>query len=122
MNSFMLATFNLLCAHYIADFIFQSQQMAENKSKSKEWLTKHVAVYTVVLAFASFPLLFVITLANFIKFIIINGCLHWAVDFVTSKMTAKRWKEARYHDMFVVIGADQLIHMCTLLTTFYLFA
>jgi hypothetical protein len=43
---------------------------------------------------------------------------HWITDFITSKITSRLWKKATvsgdYHNFFVVVGVDQMIHILTL--------
>jgi hypothetical protein len=47
----------------------------------------------------------------------INGALHFGVDFVTSRITSRLYARERWHDFFVVVGFDQLIHQVTLAGT-----
>jgi len=48
-----------------------------------------------------------------------NGVLHFATDFVTSRITSRLWYQQREHDFFVMVGLDQLIHQITLATTLW---
>lgn len=73
------------------------------------WLSIHVATY-------SFP---IFCLFGY-KFAAINGLAHWIVDFVTSKMTSRLYRAGKNHYFFVVIGADQAIHLSMLVATSYL--
>lgn len=95
----------LIWTHFLADFILQSDAMARGKSKSIKWLSIHIAVYT--LAFLLFGW----------KFAIVNGAAHWCVDFFTSRITSKLWEKKEVHWFFVVIGADQALHMTILFAT-----
>lgn len=118
--------------HWFADFFCQSHQMSVNKSHSFEWLTKHVAVYTMLIwvGFASYFLMFhsphPLTGDRIFAFVTLNGLLHWITDFFTSKINAKLWvsgmnpvtgKEKSLHWFFVAVGADQFIHYATLFVT-----
>lgn len=105
MNPLLLCY--LLAVHWAADFVLQTNEMALGKSTSNRWLSFHVAVYTIALAF--------LTLSPW--FALVNGALHWVTDYVTSRWTARLWKAERRHDFFVAIGVDQLIHTVTLVLT-----
>ena len=139
----------LLFAHWIADFCLQTRWQASNKSKNNEALFNHVGVYTTVLGAATFffPIL---TDQAYIFFVALNGVLHFATDYVTSRMTSplfmaqfdrvdivvpppltgpvEKRTEARVmmkntfdlHNFFVVVGLDQLIHQITLAATLWL--
>jgi hypothetical protein len=91
--------------HFLGDFILQSDKMAQNKSKSIKWLSAHVCVYTIPLLLLGW------------KFALINGLAHWVVDFFTSKATTKLWEKKEVHYFFVVVGADQALHLTILLLT-----
>lgn len=114
-----MATFLLFISHYIADFIFQSRQMGENKSSSHRWLLKHVVVYATVLGLLTFPLfeneyLFACWLFG-------NFMWHWGVDYVTSRFTKRLYEQKKMHAFWCVIGMDQMIHYLTLFYSFQLF-
>jgi hypothetical protein len=103
-----LSTITLvLFTHWVADFVLQSNWMAQGKSKTYLPLISHVAVYTLVLALIH-PL-----------WAIVNGILHLVVDYFTSRISSKLYAKGDIHNFFVVIGLDQFIHVITLLTTYY---
>ena len=95
----------ILFLHWVGDFVFQSDWMAKNKSKSNRALLIHVAVYCIPLMFFGW------------KFALINCALHFCVDFLTSRVTSKLWEAKQVHWFFVVIGLDQFIHTACLLLT-----
>lgn len=97
----------LLIFHFIADFMLQTDKMAINKSSSNYWLTKHVAVYSLL-----FTLIHPI-------YALVNGFLHWITDYVTSRLAAKAWQTEKRSLFFTIIGLDQLIHTVTLISTYY---
>lgn len=98
----------LLVIHFVADFLFQTNWQAVNKSKDPLALTSHVITYS--LPFIVFgPLFFLITFVT-----------HFATDFFTSKAVAYFNKKEKRKAMFVTIGADQLIHGLTLVYTYAL--
>jgi hypothetical protein len=96
----------ILTVHFIADFVLQSNWMAQNKSKSLLALGAHATVYTIVLAIIS-PL-----------WAIVNGIAHFIVYFITSRWTSRLWAKGDTHNFFVVIGLDQLIHALILIYTY----
>ncbi len=114
----------LLTAHFVGDFILQSNWMAINKSKDWTALTCHVTVYSLCFLFWGVP------------FALVTGALHWLTDFVTSRITSKLWfidsmvplttikgetrfsgvfNDVKRHWFFVCIGLDQLIHATALI-------
>ena len=107
----------LLTVHFIADFVLQSDWMAQNKSKSNEALGLHVLAYTAALSVGSFPLVFILGLRPgpiFVSWVFLNGAAHFATDYVTSRINARLWAAKQVHNFFVGVGADQLIHALTL--------
>ncbi len=99
----------LLITHFIADFVLQEDRVAKGKSKSNWILAEHVTIYMLPFIFIVSPL-----------YALINGILHFAIDYFTSRLTGKLWAEGRVHDFFVVIGFDQLLHALSLIGTYYL--
>ena len=103
----------LLGLHVIADFVLQNPWMAENKSKNDKALFLHCLVYTLTFL----PLVFLFNPMDVFVFLGVTMLLHWMVDFETSRVTARLWKEKRVHDFFVVIGFDQFLHTLILTST-----
>lgn len=123
----------IIVAHFIADWAFQTDWMALNKSKSVVALSWHVTVYTLTM-------LGIMTLwmghqpAGMYASIYVG---HFITDFITSRITSKLWffaplttihpsyngsqmwtyVEGRRHWFFVMIGFDQLIHYVMLAYT-----
>lgn len=114
----------LLAVHWVADFVLQTHWQASNKSKNNEALARHVGVYTLVLFFAT-PFIFpgTIWIAKlWLAFVFLNGALHFGTDYFTSRWTSKLYAKEDWHNFFVVVGIDQLIHQFTLaLTAIWLF-
>jgi hypothetical protein len=123
----------LLTCHFIADFIMQTREMAVNKSSSTYWLTRHVFAYGNTMLFSGFVgvvimYLFGIELFHLIPLIIgyvlLNAGLHWVTDYFTSKQTTRLYMKEQdkikpnYHNFFVMIGLDQLIHGVCLIGTY----
>jgi Protein of unknown function (DUF3307) len=115
---------SLLTGHYVADFLLQSHWMASNKSKRLDALSLHVAVYSAALFFTIFSIMAWFTaysvndvLKLSFSFVLVNGLIHWATDFITSRITSELWAKKEYHWFFCVIGFDQLMHQFALLIT-----
>lgn len=119
----------LMFLHWLADFIFQTDDMAKNKSTSFKWLTKHVLTYTGILwlglfgycFFTADSLLLVESSLYFsLAYAVVNGILHFLIDAVTSRVTSYLWKKQQVHWFFVAIGFDQFLHFaCLYLTMSY---
>lgn len=107
----------LLGVHWVADFVLQTHWQASNKSKNNAALTKHVATYTFCLFVASAAIL--PSGFAFLWFTLANGALHWATDYFTSRLSSKLYAKQDWHNFFVVIGFDQLIHQVTLAMTLW---
>jgi hypothetical protein len=103
----------IIFAHWVSDFVMQTDQMALNKSTSIKWLTYHVIAYML----SMFIIILVIWGSVNAYWILLNGALHWSTDFVTSKISSWLWRNERRHDFFVMVGFDQLIHYACLLLT-----
>ena len=114
----------LLATHWVADFVLQTHWQASNKSKNNVALSRHVLVYTGVLGAASFTL-FALPWhgLQWLAFVGVNGVLHFATDYFTSRASSRLYAKQDWHNFFVVIGFDQLIHQTTLAATmWFLFA
>lgn len=96
----------ILAVHFIADFIFQTDEMAKNKSTSNYWLGKHILVYTAFL------------LPFGIMYALVNGILHFMTDYVSSRASKRQWDQGNVHNFFVVVGADQFFHVMCLVWTY----
>lgn len=95
----------LLCTHFIADFILQSDWMAMNKSKRNAPLLVHVLIYLACFLWMGAP------------YALINGAFHFVTDYFTSRVTSTLWAKNKRHWFFVVIGFDQMIHSACLILT-----
>jgi hypothetical protein len=103
----------VIVAHWIADFVCQTDEMATRKSTSIKWLSYHVLTYTAVM----FLVLLVFWGHVNMFWVLLNGVLHWVTDFTTSRITSWLWKQERRHDFFVIVGLDQVIHYACLFIT-----
>jgi hypothetical protein len=119
MSITLFAICAILVAHWIGDFIMQSDWHAQNKSKSNFVLFHHVMMYSIPMYFVGVLLL---PLHLFFIWVIINVILHFITDYITSRITSKLWAKDDKHNFFVVVGLDQTLHFLALFSTFAFFA
>jgi cellobiose-specific phosphotransferase system component IIC len=128
MNT-LISIFIVLFIHWIADFVVQTTWQAQNKSKNIAALTYHVVSYTTVWAivygilcllwgFGSLEYSPVSDLTLW-WFFPITFAAHWITDYFTSKLTTKLYLTGDYHNFFVVIGFDQILHYVQLFLTLH---
>lgn len=106
----------ILVVHYLADFALQTQEQAERKSFDNEALTQHAGNYATVWLLISYGLLG--TWYKPLIFACITFICHFMTDMYTSKVVKKYFEKKDWHNGFVVIGADQVLHYVQLLITF----
>jgi hypothetical protein len=106
----------LLAAHWVGDFVLQTNFQASNKNKRLDALSLHVATYTATL-FVAAVILF--GLMSAITFVVVNAALHFVTDYITSRISSKLWAKQDWHRFFATIGFDQLIHQATLAFTLW---
>lgn len=92
----------IVWVHFIADYILQTDNIAINKSKNIKSLIFHCLIYSIPLFIFGW------------KFAIINGILHFCVDYVTSKISANLWMTDQRHLFFITLGFDQAVHLTCL--------
>ena len=102
----------ILVAHWVGDYLFQTTNMAVEKSASLKWLTLHVLTYMLVLGCFS---IFLFSWKLALTYIALNGILHFITDFFTSKLAVKHQDNARV--FYPILGFDQMTHgLCLYLT------
>lgn len=101
----------ILTVHWLADFALQSNWQATNKWNTMGALLGHALAYTLALALAFGHSWLWLAWAVF------NGAAHFGIDWLTSKQTHKCFERQDYHNGFVIVGADQLVHTTCLLWT-----
>ena|SRR5665213_2060891 len=130
-----------LFAHWVADFVLQTNWMAINKSKDNVALSVHCYTYAGVMT-AFFGVFLMHTyeaseafgnlwLLSF-KFFCIMFATHYMVDYATSRINARlfaKWfnyivpiedrkpneEIPTLHNFFVSVGFDQLLHFITII-------
>lgn len=122
----------ILFIHWVADFLFQDVEWANNKSKDSYALTKHVLMYSAIFT-TGMTIIFYIGDYNLVGSIvlgfifgIITYICHWWTDYFSSRVVAKKFAEKEYGTpipntgAFTVIGLDQFIHFTQLFLTYQL--
>jgi hypothetical protein len=103
----------LLLAHTVADFVFQTDWMATNKSSNMQALGLHIISYSSILALFVFASSFFIEikLTGAILFVLCNAWAHLFTDYATSRIAKYFWIREKRHEFFVTIGFDQFAHI-----------
>jgi len=109
----------ILFAHFLGDFLFQTNDMALNKSTSIKWLSLHVLAYTFSLFAVA---VFILGTKGLLLFLFWNALLHWIVDFFTSKVIARLSSLSNKKWFYTMIGFDQFLHAATLIVTYDIFS
>lgn len=104
----------LMFAHWVGDFLLQSDRMARNKSKSNSVLLTHVGVWTVVMTSAVGWLHAKADPAWAANVLCWFAITHFWIDWVTSRITSRLYAANETHWFFVVVGFDQYLHFLTI--------
>lgn len=125
----LIQIFFIIFVHWVADFVCQTDSMAQGKSKFWEPLLSHTGTYTLIWGLC----LIFYTIAVFTQnennvnsagkwwlFLLITFIAHTATDYYTSRVNSKLWEEKKVHDFFVSIGFDQCLHYLQLFICFKL--
>ena len=112
-------------AHWLADFVLQTDQQAKNKSKDNIALLSHTATYTAIM----FVAMQILQTYNYfgaqfwyasILFTFIQFFSHTLIDYITSRINSNLWSKGDVHNFFVSIGFDQFMHIAILFISFNL--
>lgn len=104
-----------MLVHFLADFALQTHWQAVNKSSNSDALFQHTITYGLCILILGFGLL---NGGDAVIFGLVNFAIHSGVDAITSKLTKFFFDKKDYHNGFVVVGADQFIHVATLVGTY----
>jgi hypothetical protein len=110
----------ILLIHFLADFGLQTHEQSQKKSSSNRFLFYHVAVYSAIwfLALCAHP--YTDVSVNILYFTIVTFVLHFSTDYITSRIGKPFWEKQDFHNGFVVVGFDQLLHYIQLIWCWYL--
>lgn len=106
----------ILLIHFLADFGLQTHDQATLKGTNNKWLTYHVGVYSLIWLIASY--IYFGDIWGAILFSYITFIFHWATDWCTSRIGKPFWEKKDFHNGFVVVGFDQILHYLQLYLTF----
>ena len=116
----------ILVIHFLADFGLQTHEQATKKGEGRSlwnrWLFYHVGVYTLIWGIVFWVIPFKEGLHNFggwIAFMLLVGIPHYIVDWITSRISKPFFSSGDFHNGFVVVGFDQILHYLCLLYVFY---
>lgn len=104
----------LVTTHWIADFVFQSNDWATRKSKEILPLISHTATYTAV--WLMLILFMDVDFINLLMFGLVTFLSHTVTDFFTSKIVSRKFANNNLGSnipnfgAFSVIGLDQVLH------------
>jgi hypothetical protein len=103
----------ILLIHFLADFGLQTHQQATLKNSDNKYLAYHVGVYSLIwlLALISYGISF----KEAAEFAVFTFIFHFITDFVTSRIGNPFWEKNDYHNGFVVVGFDQVLHYIQLI-------
>lgn len=104
----------LLVGHFAFDFGLQTHEQATRKSTSNTWLLYHVGVYSLCWFILMLPIL---GPSNSFLFAITTLTLHFWTDYCTSRLSKRFFDKDDFHNGFVVIGFDQMLHYIQLYLT-----
>lgn len=108
----------ILIVHWLADFVFQSDEVAKGKSSSVGILFQHAFIYTLVWIPAILLMAIMLNRPALFLFFPITFLSHALIDFYTSKANKQLYENKETHEFFVSIGLDQILHYIQLYLTF----
>jgi hypothetical protein len=106
--------------HAIGDFFLQGRKLSNLKALKMNALLEHAGIYTLVFIVLS-PLALGLTFLQGLAFSMLNGSLHFVIDFFTGKFKQKylNTNESKY---IATIGIDTTLHILILVASYiYLF-
>jgi hypothetical protein len=113
----------LLFMHWIADFVFQDDKTALNKSENNKVLAAHCGIYSIAMACTVFPLFCWFSNAPLTTTFIFFGLMfisHFGIDYITARANKKLWLNNQRHWFFVMVGFDQFLHIATIIWFYFL--
>lgn len=124
-----VALFWIVMIHWLADFVLQTHEQAIGKSYKWSCLLNHTSTYSTV--WFLFGLMYITCtvplystsntpILNVLAFTGITFVCHTIQDYFTSRWVKYYFDKNNFHNGFVVIGLDQILHYSQLLLTYNL--
>ena len=124
---------SIIFIHWVADFVFQAEEWATNKSKSNTALFKHVLTYSTIWVLPACVILGNLRPSETTEWYVYSTLLfftltflcHFITDYITSRIVSKRFADKYYGSpipnfgAFTVIGFDQVLHYLQLFLTYH---
>ncbi len=124
---------SIIFIHWVADFIFQAEEWANNKSKSNTALFRHVLTYSTIWVLPACVILGNLRpsettewyVYSTLLFFTLTFLFHFITDYITSRIVSKRFADKYYGSpipnfgAFTVIGFDQVLHYIQLFLTYH---
>lgn len=108
----------IILIHTLADFSLQTHKQSQKKSESNLALLQHVATYSLVWYIALIAISHPTTAGDLVFLLAYTGIFvglpHFCVDYFSSRLSRVFFEKEEYHDGFVVIGFDQMLHLIML--------
>jgi hypothetical protein len=112
----------ILLIHWVADFVLQTHEQAINKSTNNRALLDHTMVYTTCWLVPAHAYCVQNLPSNqewyFVLFLLVTFVAHTITDYFTSRLCKKYFSKQDYHNGFVVVGFDQILHYLQLFLTY----
>lgn len=122
----------ILILHFVADFILQPYWMSLEKADNMSPLILHIIIYTAVMFFGMWAM---VGFQKSLLFSLSTGALHFAVDFVTSRVISDNSRALKLDPdeskpvhrrlqlwgPITLLGFDQLLHQICLAYAVHLF-
>ena len=91
----------LLLGHLLGDFTFQTNKIAENKSRNLKWILLHTLIVTSIMLIISIPFG-----SRLMFLVLLNGIAHFLIDYYKSLINAKKSVLS-----FIYFLIDQTLHL-----------
>lgn len=122
----LIEIFSIIVIHWIADFVLQTNEQAQGKSKNWKDLLGHTLTYSFMwLCILPIYVLFIVGIENYVPwsgliFVAITFVCHTVTDYFTSRLNSRLWEKGDVHNFFVSIGFDQVLHYVQLFLAYEL--
>jgi len=106
----------LILMHAVGDFFLQGSKLSRLKALKIPYLLEHVGIYTGLFIVLS-PVILGLTFLQGLAYSLLNGSLHFGIDYVTGKYKLKYFDtdESKY---LTVVGIDHTLHLMILIVSY----